>query len=109
MSWVTCGLGSALDEETSIRIAQVTGGVATLDLPPALAALVGSDLGDRLQWPPERDDDGPGIESAEAERLFASLADGGQVQMPLTQTFFSPRFGMVADRFGVSWMIMVAP
>ncbi len=46
---------------------------------------------------------------AEAERLFASLADGGQVQMPLTKTFFSPRFGMVADRFGVSWMIIVAP
>jgi len=48
-------------------------------------------------------------EEAEAERLFAALADGGQVQMPLTKTFFSPRFGMVADRFGVSWMIYVAP
>jgi PhnB protein len=45
---------------------------------------------------------------AEAERLFASLADGGQVQMPLTKTFFSSRFGMVADRFGVPWMIIVA-
>src|SRR5689334_1057605 len=46
---------------------------------------------------------------AEAERLFAALADGGQVQAPLAKTFFSPRFGMVADRFGVSWMIHVAP
>jgi PhnB protein len=46
---------------------------------------------------------------AEADRLFAALADGGQVQMPLTKTFFSSRFGMVADRFGVSWMIYVAP
>ena len=45
--------------------------------------------------------------AAEAERLFAALAVGGQVQMPMTQTFFSPRFGMVADRFGVSWMIYV--
>ena len=45
----------------------------------------------------------------EADRLFAALADGGQVQMPLTKTFFSPRFGMVADRFGVSWMIVVGP
>jgi PhnB protein len=44
---------------------------------------------------------------AEAERLFAALGDGGQVQMPLAKTFFSPRFGMVADRFGVSWMIIV--
>jgi PhnB protein len=46
---------------------------------------------------------------AEAERLFGALGDGGQVQMPLAKTFFSPRFGMVADRFGVSWMIIVAP
>ena len=45
----------------------------------------------------------------EAERLFAALADGGQVQLPLTKTFFASRFGMVADRFGVSWMIVVAP
>lgn len=48
-------------------------------------------------------------DEAEADRLFAALANGGQVQMPLTKTFFSPRFGMVADRFGVSWMIHVAP
>jgi PhnB protein len=46
---------------------------------------------------------------ADADRLFAALADGGQVQMPLAKTFFSPRFGMVADHFGVSWMILVAP
>jgi PhnB protein len=44
----------------------------------------------------------------EADRLFSSLAEGGQVQMPLAKTFFSPRFGMVADRFGVSWMIIAA-
>ena len=49
------------------------------------------------------------INEAEAGRLFAALADGGQVQMPLGKTFFSPRFGMVADRFGVSWMVYVAP
>ena len=48
-------------------------------------------------------------DEAEAERLFAALADGGEVQMPLGKTFFSPRFGMVADRFGVSWMVYVAP
>jgi PhnB protein len=43
----------------------------------------------------------------EAERVWAALAEGGQVQMPLGETFFSPRFGMVADRFGVSWMVVV--
>ena len=45
---------------------------------------------------------------AEADRLFAALGDGGQVQMPMSKTFFSSRFGMVADRFGVSWMVIVA-
>jgi PhnB protein len=44
---------------------------------------------------------------AEAARLFAALAEGGQVQMPLAKTFFSPSFGMVADKFGVGWMILV--
>ena len=48
-------------------------------------------------------------DEAEADRRFAALADGGQVQMALTKTFFAARFGMVADRFGVSWMIYVAP
>lgn len=45
----------------------------------------------------------------EADRLFASLSDGGQVQMPLGKTFFAKRFGMVADKFGVSWMLIVEP
>ena len=44
-------------------------------------------------------------DTATADRLFNALAEGGQVQMPLAKTFFSPRFAMVADRFGVSWMI----
>ncbi|MFO0967043.1 MAG: VOC family protein [Gemmataceae bacterium] len=46
---------------------------------------------------------------AEADRVFSALSEGGQVQMPLTKTFFSPRFGMAADKFGVSWMVYVAP
>ena len=44
---------------------------------------------------------------AEAERLFAALSAGGQVRMPLTKTFFASSFGMVADRFGVTWMVIV--
>ena len=44
---------------------------------------------------------------AEADRLFAALADGGTVQMPLGRTFWSPRFGMLTDRFGVGWMVGV--
>jgi len=45
---------------------------------------------------------------AEAERVFKSLGEGGKVQMPLTKTFFAPSFGMLADRFGVAWMVIVA-
>ena len=48
-------------------------------------------------------------DEGEAERRFSALADGGEVRMPLTPTFFSPRFGMLQDRFGVGWMIYVAP
>lgn len=46
-------------------------------------------------------------DEAAADRVFAALAEGGQVQMPIGKTFFSPRFGAVADRFGVSWMVVV--
>jgi len=45
----------------------------------------------------------------EAKRVFDALSDGGQIRMPLTKTFWSPCFGMVADRFGVGWMVTVAP
>ncbi len=44
---------------------------------------------------------------AEAKKLFEALGMGGQVQLPMTKTFFSPCFGMVADKFGVSWMVVV--
>jgi PhnB protein len=46
---------------------------------------------------------------AEADRVFKALSEGGQIQMPIGKTFFSPRFGMVADRFGVSWMVVTTP
>jgi len=44
---------------------------------------------------------------AEVDRLFNALAQGGEVGMPLAKTFWSPRFGMVTDKFGVGWMITV--
>ena len=46
---------------------------------------------------------------AEADKFFGALADGGSVQMPLAKTFWSQRFGMVTDRFGVMWMVSMAP
>jgi PhnB protein len=44
---------------------------------------------------------------AEADKTFAALSDGGQVTMPMAKTFFSPRFGMLADKFGVGWMVLM--
>ena len=44
---------------------------------------------------------------SEAQRAFAALSDGGQVQMPLCKTFWSPCFGMVTDKFNVGWMVTV--
>ena len=46
---------------------------------------------------------------AEADRLFNALGEGGKVEMPIGKTFFSPRFGVVSDRFGVSWMVVTTP
>lgn len=46
-------------------------------------------------------------DAAEAERAFAALSDGGSVMMPLTKTFWSPCFGMLTDRFGLGWMVIV--
>ncbi len=48
-------------------------------------------------------------DEASAKKLFDTLADGGQVQMPLGKTFWSPCFGMLTDRFGVGWMVGVQP
>ena len=46
---------------------------------------------------------------ADADRLFAALAEGGQIRMPLAKTFWAPKFGMVADKFGVGWMVNLMP
>jgi PhnB protein len=44
---------------------------------------------------------------AEADKVFGALGKGGKVTMPLGKTFYSPRFGMVTDKFGVGWMVIV--
>jgi PhnB protein len=48
-------------------------------------------------------------DAAEAERVFDALADGGQVTMPLSETFWAPKFGMCVDRFGTPWMVSAEP
>ena len=48
-------------------------------------------------------------DAAEGQRLFTALGQGGAAQMPFGPTFFSPGFGVVADRFGVSWMVVTEP
>jgi PhnB protein len=47
-------------------------------------------------------------DEAEADKTYTALAKGGETSMPLTKTFFSPKFGMLRDKFGVNWMVMVA-
>lgn len=47
-------------------------------------------------------------DAAEADKIYAGLSKGGEPSMPLTKTFFSPKFGMLRDKFGVNWMVMVA-
>jgi PhnB protein len=48
-----------------------------------------------------------GVDSdAEAERIFSALSDGGQIFMPMQETFFATRFGQLRDRFGINWMVM---
>lgn len=46
---------------------------------------------------------------AEAERIFAALSEGATIKMPLEETFWAPRFGMLRDRFGTNWMIAADP
>ena len=48
-------------------------------------------------------------DEADAKRRFQALAEGGQVNLPLSETFFAKSFGMVADRFGLNWMVMAGP
>lgn len=45
---------------------------------------------------------------ADAERIFSKLGQGGNITMPLSETFFSPKFGMLIDRFGIKWIIVTA-
>jgi PhnB protein len=45
----------------------------------------------------------------EADQVFNALSAGGKVTMPLQKTFWSPKFAMVEDRFGIAWMITMAP
>ena len=47
-------------------------------------------------------------DGAESEKYFAALSDGGSVMLPLQKTFFSPAFGVVTDKFGVTWMVVAA-
>lgn len=46
---------------------------------------------------------------ADAERVFKALSEGGQATMPLSETFFAKRFGMLTDRFGVAWTLLAEP
>jgi PhnB protein len=48
------------------------------------------------------------VTAGEADKLFAGLSEGGKVHVPLCETFFAEKFGMCADKFGVSWLLLTA-
>jgi PhnB protein len=70
------------------------------------AVLMGSDAPPEHRQPPQGFSVSLAIEKpADADRVFAALADGGSVTMPIQQTFWAERFGMCVDRFGIPWMV----
>ncbi len=70
---------------------------------------IGADVKMVMRWKdsPDKNMCTPGNADKVMHAQFPALGDGGQVTMPLGKTFFSPRFGMLADKFGVHWMILV--
>jgi PhnB protein len=48
------------------------------------------------------------VSAAEADTIFNALSEGGKVQLPICETFFADKFGMVADKFNVPWMVLAA-
>jgi PhnB protein len=71
------------------------------------AALIGCDVPENYETPRGFDISIQLADEGEAERIFNALADGGQIGMPLQETFWSPRFGMLADRYGIAWMVNI--
>jgi PhnB protein len=68
--------------------------------------LMGADAPPQYQQPPQGFMISISVKDvAEADRVFNALAEGGKVNMPLAETFWSPRFGMLIDRFGIPWMV----
>jgi PhnB protein len=69
-------------------------------------AIMGADAPPQMFSKPQGFSVSIGVKSVEeAERLFAALSPGADIKMPIQQTFWSPRFGMLIDRFGIPWMI----
>ena len=81
------------------RLITPYGELDAMDAPPGRAGEIGGNVAIAI----DVDDDD------RAAEIFAKLADGGDVLMPFEQTFFARKFGMTADKFGVRWMVSVAP
>jgi PhnB protein len=81
------------------RIRSPFGDLDVMDAPPGRESPIGGNVAISIDVADE----------ADAARIFATLADGGNVLMPFEETFFARKFGMANDKFGVRWMISVAP
>ncbi len=92
-------------------MARITAGITTSHVPAIAAAI---DLGKQQQpyWAPVFKGFSLSITAADeahAGRLFDAMSAGGKVTMPLAATFYSPCFGMLEDKFGLAWMVIVQP
>ena len=81
------------------RLRTVFGEIDAMDAPPGRESAIGGNVAIAI----DVDDDEP------AARVFAKLAEDGDVLMPFEETFFARKFGMATDKFGVRWMVSVAP
>jgi PhnB protein len=81
------------------RVRSPFGDVDVMDAPPGRESAVGGNVAISIDIADE----------ADAERIFTKLAEDGSVLMPFEPTFFARKFGMTNDKFGVRWMIAVAP
>ena len=81
------------------RLSTPYGDIDVMDAPPGSESALGGNVAIAI----DVDDDD------RAARIFATLADGGEIAMPFEATFFARKFGMTTDKYGVRWMISVAP
>ena len=81
------------------------GEIMHAQMPLGASSLMGADAGTMFQQPQGFRVAFEADSAEDAERVFAALSEGGTVFMPMSETFWANRFGMLTDRFGIPWMV----